>query len=248
MSTIREIIRDYLILKTLLDKAAQLVVNEKRPVCATAKQFGLDYKILDCKVNIMKRLYDYFEESILYNNAVRSVIEKVQSVQEAATYYKISPRSIQEEIDQYYNLKRNGEAKEKYEYDKPLEKGRVFTFKEELSLLHDLNRWKYTYPSCSCLICAMVQLLILAYQLAKKKNKPYPSSWAAFQQADKNFLICFEMTHSSRISNLYPHYDNNAEELYKACKNKQQPSSLVDERNIFKVSNSRSLLKRNIYK
>ncbi|XP_029679239.1 uncharacterized protein LOC115245194 [Formica exsecta] len=230
----------YLILKPKLDIAATRVINEKLDIDSTATNYGLYSNILKQKVNILKRLNDYFEETLLYENAVRSVMYNYKTLPEAATYYKLSTKIITKEINQYNKLWMAGKTKGPYEYDKPLDdQGRVFTFKEELSLLDDLCEWKWKSASpCTCLICAMVELLSLAYQTAQKKNKLYPGTWDICQQADGNWLIAFEMAHSCRFSKLYPHYNNNVQELDEACKNKQQPSSLCDESNTFKIPSS----------
>lgn len=247
MSVIRENIINYLKIKTRLDIAAARVMNEKLPIESTAIYYGLCQNILTQKVDILERLNDYFEESLLYETVVRSVMYNYNTLQQAATFYKLSPTIITKEINQYNELCAAGKTKGPYEYDKPLDdKGRVFTFKEELSLLDDLRDWKWKSTSpCTCLICAMVELLSLAYQFAQKKNKSYPPVWNFYQRADENWLIAFEMAHSCRLSKLYPHC-NNVEEFYEICKNKQQSLSL-DERNTFKIpSSTQNLRKRKL--
>ncbi|GAB1862131.1 hypothetical protein CAJAP_03210 [Camponotus japonicus] len=256
MSKIREHIMYYLELKKKLDIAAARVVNEKRNLENTATDYGLPQKLLKRKVDILRRLNTYFEETLLYDNAIRSVMYNYKTLSEAATYYKLNPEDIKKEIAQYNILLRNNKIKGPYEYDKPLDKERIFTFKEELSLLDQLRNWKYKDQSlCTCLICAMVLLVSLGYQSAREKNKKYLPAWDMYQQADRHWLVNFEMTHSSRLSQLYQ-YDT-VQELYETCKNKQldetcknkqlhetrtnkQPSSLVlsDEKNIFKVPSS----------
>lgn len=248
MSELRTYIINYLKLKRRLDIAAARVVNEKLHIENTAKHYGLFTHFLTQKVEILERLNDYFEESLLYENAVRSVMYNHQTLQEAERYFKLSSKIIKKEIDQYNKLCLAGKTKGPYEYDKPLDdKGRVFTFKEELSLLDDLRNWKWKCTSpCTCLICAMVHLLSLAYQLAQKKNKSYPPKWDFYQRADENWLIAFEMAHSCRLSKLYPDCKN-VEEFFETCKNKEQPSSLDNERNIFKVpSSTQNLRKRKL--
>ncbi|XP_025262616.1 dentin sialophosphoprotein [Camponotus floridanus] len=247
MSKIREYIMYYLELKKKLDIAAARVVNEKRNLENTATDYGLPQKFLKQKVDILRRLNNYFEETLLYDNAIRSVMYNYKTLLEAATYYNLNPEDIKKEINQYNILLKNNKTKGPYEYDKPLDKERIFTFKEELSLMDDLRQWKYKNQSlCTCLICAMVQLVSLAYQSAREKNKKYLPEWDMYQQADRDWLVIFEMTHSSRLSQLYQ-YDT-VQELYETCMNKQldetyknkQPSSLVlsDEKNIFKALSS----------
>ncbi|KAL6433189.1 hypothetical protein ACFW04_006428 [Cataglyphis niger] len=243
MSEIRKNIIHYLKLKKNLDIAAARIVNEKLHIEIAVITYELtDFKnLLRQKVEILERLKNYFEESLLYENAVRSVMYNYKTLSEAETYYKLSSKIITKEINKYNKLYMAGKTKGPYEYDKPLYKGRVFTFKEELALLDDLREWKWKCTSpCTCLICAMIELLSLAYQFAQKKNKSYPSTWN-FHQADENWLIAFEMAHSCRLSKLYPHC-NNVEEFLETCKNKPQPLSLGNERNIFKVPSSTQIL------
>ncbi|XP_050453481.1 uncharacterized protein LOC126852577 isoform X2 [Cataglyphis hispanica] len=245
MAEIRENIINYLKLKTKLDIAAARIINEKLHIENTAINYGINHNLLRQKVEILERLNDYFEETLLYENAVRSVMSNHKTLSEAETYFKLSSKIITKEINRYNKLYSAGKTKGPYEYDNPLDdKGRVFTFKEELALLDDLRNWiwKCTSP-CTCLICAMVQLSSLAYQFAQKKNKSYPSTWDFYQRADKNWLIAFEMAHSCRLAKLYPNCKN-VEQFFETCKNKQQPSSLYNESNIFKVPSGTQILRK----
>ncbi|CAL1682322.1 unnamed protein product [Lasius platythorax] len=235
MSEFREKIKRYLELKTNLDIAARRVINEKRDIHVTAKDYGLQYTILQRKVNILRRLYDYDEECLAYDMAITNVMYGHKTVAEAAKVYKLNPETITKEISKHKYLLSKNITKGPYEYDNFLVEGRVFTFQEELSLLSELRQWKYKSPlPCTCLICAMERLPSLAYQFAKKKYILYPQTWDTYMQADEDWLVDFEMAHNF-ISKLYPHYKNNVQELYETCKNKQQFSLLFDETNIFKV-------------
>lgn len=249
MSNIRDYIMYYLEIKKKLDIAAARVVNEKKHVEFIAMNYLLPKELLKQKVYILRRLSSYFEESLSYDNAIRSIMYNYRTLPETAAYYNLNPEDIQKEIDRYKKKVKHKKAKGPYEYDKPLDKERIFTFKEELSLMDDLRQWKYKSQSpCSCLICAMVQLTSLAYQSAREKKKNYLPQWDVYQQADREWLINFEMTHSCRLSQLYQY--NTVQELRETCNNEQPSSSLLlGEKNIFKVpDNTQVILNRYLLK
>lgn len=219
---LRKNIEEYLKVRKYLNIAAARVVNEKKYhiIDDIAKNYEVTCALLKIKVNILNQMHDYDEERNAYETAVGSILNNMKTVEIAAARYKLNPETVRSELHRYVWTKINVPVGP-YIYDKCLDEGRIFLFREELSLMNELRQWKYKSPSpCSCFICAIELLSSLAYNFAKTNNKLYPPSWNDNMRADADWLIKFVMAHDCRLSKLYPNYDNNVQELLETCKNK----------------------------
>lgn len=86
------------------------------------------------------------------------------------------------------------------EYEKNVST-KVFTEQEEVSLLQQIIEDRQSL--CMCISCSMNDLKYLAYQVVRKKKKPYPKSWNKNQQTNSEWLKKFEVRHRDKITNLF---------------------------------------------
>ncbi|XP_050453520.1 uncharacterized protein LOC126852600 [Cataglyphis hispanica] len=200
MSDIREKIKKYLQSKKKLDEVARYVYIKNKNIHDAAKSYGVIYTHLQQKVDIIKRLLNDFKLGCALHRAVQNVLNAKESIGEAAIHYKLDPKILSREIQQYKDT-----GKKLYIYNKPVDVNTgIFTFDEELLLLKRLSQRKMRSLFCACQICTMEVLLSLAYEFAQEKKKRYPETWNKYKRADEKWLIKFEMIHSIKLSIMFP--------------------------------------------
>lgn len=80
----------------------------------------------------------------------------------AAKQSEINSKSLCEELEKFKESRKN-----KYVYDKSIHPTKIFTFMEDLTLLHLLRTWiKKEKSICRCTLCSMKKLLYIAYDFA----------------------------------------------------------------------------------
>lgn len=198
-----ESIKKYLHINHKLNAAADLILKEQKDIYQIAKMYRLEYSILHKKISIMKSLERHIEDKIRYEKAVETVLKGEALIADSGEKHGVDIPTLCNEIAQFYDTR-----DEKYEYDRSLDPTRIFTFKQEMLLLKYLELWiEQKIPFCSCALCAMEELLNIAYQFAEKNKIKYPQNWDIEKRASARWLVTYEMTYSNIISQLLSHND-----------------------------------------
>lgn len=146
------------------------------------------------RIAISKDKEQYLQLTAKFEAAVKDVLDGKCDAKVAAEHYELDYQTLYEEIHRY----RNSMAEE-YEYNGT---GKIFSFKEALTLLEMLATVPQSH--CMCQICTLDRLPILAYHVARMKKKPYPYEWDKNQQAGQEWLTNFEIFYEYEIMNSFP--------------------------------------------
>ncbi|XP_050452714.1 uncharacterized protein LOC126852212 [Cataglyphis hispanica] len=197
-------IKDQLKLRYKREAAAKAVLNGEKNLRDAAKCYGIDKRILKRKIMLVRKMGLYYELKTKYESAVKEYLSEESTLEAAVKYYKISEKVLMREISLF--LEHNSaENAAQYVYERPIERAAIFTISEEISLLKDLSDWKeIAQPYCFCQLCAMVQLLSLANQYVKSRERIYPRRW--HQSEILEWLLKFEMRSSTYISTNFRPY------------------------------------------
>lgn len=192
-------IQKYLEIRNLINAAADSVMKEKKNMRYIALTHRIPYVILHQKICIMNLMELYNIKKLKYETALNFILSENKLIRLAAVLYGINYQTLLEEIVKFCN---SGEKT--YEFDKSFDPlMRTFTFKEELSLLKSVELWKTeSKPFCSCRICFMEKLMLIAYQFAQEKKLKYPLTWDNDKRASVGWLLGFDMAHGTKISKI----------------------------------------------
>lgn len=192
-------IQKYVQMKNLINAAAVSVIKENKHMYYMAVTHGIPYSILYLKVYIMNLMELYNIKKLKYERALNFVLSENKLIRYAALLQGINYQTLVEEI-----VKFTKSEQKTYEFDKSFDPvNRIFTFKEELSLLKFVELWKTEdRPFCSCQICFMEKLMFSAYQFAQEKKLNYPRTWDDDKRASVGWLIGFDMAHNKLISKI----------------------------------------------
>lgn len=200
--TMRQKIKKHLEVSERLDNAAKKILSNvnKSDIKKIANKCKLDHVLLTSKVNILKRKRETYETKCKLESAINDIIFNSTSIPRAALKHDIDEATLTMEITQEWQNKSETGI---YVYDAlTIDDTGLFTFSEEYILLKrllhlqpvDLNQ------NCNCRICLLEYLSKLAYEFAKKNNKPCPFEWNRNEKADITWLLEFEMRHSIEIA------------------------------------------------
>lgn len=200
MSHIQKI-KNHLELSYKLEAAVDDVLSGK-DVQATAISYGLNKKILNRKLDIIRKTTKYIQLKSKFESAVAEYLNGRATIKAAANHYGISQTILTKEIVSFKKHKILGIAL--YEYDRPIQRKAFFTFREEMLLLRDLFLWKNMFqPYCFCQLCAMDRLLSLANQYVENSGRVHLKRWNKTKQTGLKWLIDFEMRFSNSISTTF---------------------------------------------
>lgn len=149
------------------------------------------------KIKVSKEKEDYLCLEIRFKDAVDMILatnSTSSNLLAIAKDFELDPKVLQEEINCF-----KSSGAEVYEYNAS---GRIFSYKEELALLEVLATISRAY--CICQTCTLARLLVLAYHMARRKDKSYPCEWDINQQADEEWLTNFKIEYEYELSNSFP--------------------------------------------
>ncbi|KMQ89150.1 hypothetical protein RF55_11190 [Lasius niger] len=182
--------------------AKEILENGRLSVMDVATKYGLEFGIINRKINIMKRKEEFYKRKRKFDAARKEMIEEKSTNNAVAKRYGIKVRRLYEDV-------KKARAQENYEYDRKIGyNGIGFTYMEEKLLLQNLKNWakrrrKSLQNLCSCQLCALEQLSTRAYEFSQQNNIKCPSLWNAVKLASVDWLEEFEMRHSDEISNSF---------------------------------------------
>lgn len=190
-------IKNQLELRNKREAAVKAVLSGKKDVKAAAISYGVNQKILNRKLKLLKGLDKYYELKSKFESAVKEYLTGGITIKAAANHYGISQIILTKEIELFikeYDIRRAS-----YKYSRYIERTAIFTIREEILLIKDLFFWKKMFqPYCFCQLCAMEQLLILANQYARNTGKVYLEERNETKLVE--WLSQFEMRLSNFIS------------------------------------------------
>ncbi|XP_070154072.1 uncharacterized protein [Polyergus mexicanus] len=187
-------IKNQLELRNKREAAVKAVLSGKKDVKAAAISYGVNQKILDRKLNILKGLDKHYELKSKFESAVKEYLAGGATIKAAANHYGISQIILTKEIEHF--MKENDIRRTSYKYSRSIERTAIFTIREEVLLIKDLFFWKKIFqPYCFCQLCAMEQLLILASQYARNRGRVY------LEERNKTKLVEWLTKLEMRLSN-----------------------------------------------
>lgn len=220
-----------------LSKAADEILYDQKDIIDIALSYDLDVWILQRKVEILKRTNDYLEKR--FHRAANNYIlveYNNQSIEQYVTTC-INMRNIEPEFEDHLIaecqrfVQKFNSGEPIYEYNKITISYEIFTSSQEEEILKQLYEWQETQANasqCHCILCAMEQLLSLAYQFAEKERITYPSTWN-FNKADELWLLEFQMRNSKEMVDRFLPASSCMKEPHASTSARSLPTSLQQE-------------------